>query len=96
MSLPKEEGSYRRDVDAVGTHDLTGEKLDLELKRILFLSLLVLKPQAVVGDIVLKLKAFVETMSKLDVRKKALFKSMLKLNVRKKKCEIRLDTGWYF
>ena len=39
----------------------------------------------------LKLKAFVETMLKLDVRKKALFESMSKLNVRKKKCEIRLD-----
>ena len=34
MSLPKEEGSYRKDVDAAGTHDLTGEKLDLKLKRI--------------------------------------------------------------
>ena len=31
MSLPKEES---RDVDAAGTHDLTGEKLDLKLKRI--------------------------------------------------------------
>ena len=30
MSLPKEEGSYRKDVDAAGTHDLTGEKLDLK------------------------------------------------------------------
>ena len=38
---------------------------------------LVHKPQAVVGDIVLKLKA--------------LSKSMSKLNVRKEKCEIRFD-----
>merc|ERR1719394_662864 len=60
MSLPKEEGSFRKDaVDATGTHDLT-----------------VHKPQAVMGDIVLKLKA--------------LLKSMSKLNVRRKKCEIRV------
>ena len=39
----------------------------------------------------LKLKAFLDTILKLDVRKKALFKSMSELNVRKKTCEIRLD-----
>ena len=34
MSLPKEEGSFRKDaVDATGTHDLTGEKKELIIKN---------------------------------------------------------------
>ena len=52
---------------------MTGEKLDIR-KNLIFI---LLGSQAVVGDIVLKLKALVSSMSKL--------------NVRKEKCEIRLD-----